>query len=363
MLSDTQLILLLKYARNNHNVLDLDKVISLCDDLLEPGELFNIQQYMENENIIFEYENDYATASEDKLLSDDDLYDAEHETNAPDDLSEITDDSIKLYLKEIGNIPLLTADEEIKIAQRMEQGDKSAMDELTKANLRLVVSVAKRYVGGSGMTFLDLVQEGNIGLMKAVSKFDYHKGYKFSTYAMWWIRQSVTRAIADQSKTIRIPVHLRETMNKIKRYSRDFFLGTGREPTREEIAAYVNKPLDKVEEIMLCFHDPVSLETPIGEEDSCIVDFISDENMPEQFQSIEYIMMRDELNEMISTLTEREQTILRLRFGFLNGRIWTLEEVGKIFHVTRERIRQIEARALRRLKSKRTTKQLKSYIE
>ena len=364
MLSDTQLILLVEHARNNHNVLDLDKVISLCDDLLEPGELLNIQQYMENENIIFEYENEYALASEDKLLGEDGLYNEDHETSAPDDFSEITDDSIKLYLKEIGNIPLLTADEEINIAQRMEQGDKSAIDELTKANLRLVVSVAKRYVGGSGMTFLDLVQEGNIGLMKAVSKFDYHKGYKFSTYAMWWIRQSVTRAIADQSKTIRIPVHLRETMNKIKRYSRDFFLSTGREPTREEIASYVNKPLDRVEEIMLCFHDPVSLETPIGEEeDSFIVDFISDERMPEQFHSIEYIMMRDELNEIISTLSEREQTILRLRYGFLNGRIWTLEEVGKIFHVTRERIRQIEERALRRLKSKRTTKQLKSYIE
>lgn len=278
--------------------------------------------------------------------------------------SEMSDDSIKLYLKEIGRIPLLTAEDEFRIARRIEQGDQKAREELINANLRLVVSVAKRYAGGCGMAFLDLIQEGNMGLMKAVERFDYHRGYKFSTYAMWWIRQAITRAIADQSKTIRIPVHMRDMMNKIRIRSRHFLAEYGREPNVPEIAEMMELPVEKVEEVIKCFGDTVSLEAPIGEEESSFLgDFISDERTPEQFRETEYAMLRDEVAEVLSSLTDREQNILRLRFGFVDGRIWTLEEVGKIYHVTRERIRQIECRALRRLRERRALVSLRSYIE
>lgn len=274
------------------------------------------------------------------------------------------DDSIRMYLKEIGRISLITAEEEQSLGRRMEKGDESAKEELTNANLRLVVNIAKRYVSGSGMSFLDLIQEGNIGLMKAVDRFDYQRGYKFSTYATWWIRQSITRAISDQSKTIRIPVHMRETMNKIRRESRKFTLEHGRDPNNDEIAAFMRITTDRIDEIMKLYGDTVSLDNPVGDdEDVSLLNLIADDSMAEQYKTAEYSHLQKEINEILSTLNEREQQIIRLRFGFENGRIWTLEEVGNIYHVTRERIRQIEAKTIRKLRQKQSMKQLKIYIE
>lgn len=252
------------------------------------------------------------------------------------------EDSVRTYLKEIGIFPLLKAEEEMELAKRIENGDQIAKEIMTNGNLRLVVSVAKRYVNGSNMSLLDLIQEGNIGLMKAVEKFDYRKGYKFSTYAMWWIRQAITRAIADQSRTIRIPVHMKEQMNKITRASRKFLVDNGREPSISELSELMNIPKAKMEEIMKLYGDTISLETPIGtEEESVLIDFLQDENMPEQFSSVEQVILGEQLNEILSGLSEREQRIIRLRFGFIDGRIWTLEEVGREYKLTRERIRQI----------------------
>nr|WP_302597921.1 sigma-70 family RNA polymerase sigma factor [uncultured Cellulosilyticum sp.] len=276
---------------------------------------------------------------------------------------DMTEDSIRMYLKEIGKIPLLTAQEELAVAIRMEQGDLSAKEELTNANLRLVVSVAKRYVKGSGLSLLDLIQEGNIGLIKAVEKFDYHKGYKFSTYAMWWIRQAITRAIADKSKNIRVPVHLQDTMNKIRRKSQQFITDYNRDPALFEIAEMMDMSIERIEEILPLYHDTVSLETPIGgETDSFLADFIADDNISDQYKEAECTMLHDEIEEILSSLSERERKIIKLRFGFEDGEIWTLEEVGKVFHVTRERIRQIEARTLRKLRQRKEAKSLKVYI-
>ena len=274
------------------------------------------------------------------------------------------DDSVKAYLKEIGSIALLSKEEEMKLAIRIEQGDELAREKMINANLRLVVTVAKRHVRGSNMGFLDLIQEGNIGLMKAVEKYDYHKGYKFSTYAMWWIRQAVTRAIADQSRTIRIPVHMKEQMGKVTRASRKFLLDTGREPSVEELSEIMEIPEERMREIVKLYGDTISLDTPIGDDEDCMLkDFVADENMPEQFEAVEHIMLGDELDKLLSDLSEREQRIIRLRFGFVDGRIWTLEQVGKEYHVTRERIRQIEVKALRRLKHRKDVVNLKSYLE
>lgn len=276
----------------------------------------------------------------------------------------MTDNSVRMYLKEIGNIPLLSACEERELAKRVELGDEKAKKEMANANLRLVVSVAKRYVAGSGMSLQDLIQEGNIGLLKAVEKFDYHKGYKFSTYAMWWIRQGISRAIADQSRTIRIPVHMREQMNKIRRASRQFLVENGREPNPMEIAESMSMPTELVEEVMKYLGDTISLETPVGDnEDSMLGDFIADNDTTDQFAATEYVMLREELQEILSTLTDREQRIIKQRFGFEDGRIRTLEEIGKEFHLTRERIRQIEVRAIKRLRYKPSIKNLRSYIE
>lgn len=275
-----------------------------------------------------------------------------------------TEDLTRMYLKEIGKTPLLDAEEEIEIARRIEAGDLSARETMINANLRLVISVAKRYARGSGMTLLDLIQEGNIGLLKAVEKFDYHKGYKFSTYAMWWIKQSIARAISNQSKTIRIPVHMRETMNKVKWNAREFLSENGREPTSVELADRMHMPLNRMDQILKLYGDTVSLETPIGEEsDTTLVDFIKDEYIPSQFDQAEATMLSEQIGEILSTLTEREERILRLRFGFVDGRARTLQEVGVEYHVTRERIRQIEANALRRLRTKQSTKRLRSYLE
>ena len=268
-----------------------------------------------------------------------------------------------MYLKEIGKVPLLSAEEEIELAKKMETGDEDAKKRLAEANLRLVVSIAKRYVG-RGMLFLDLIQEGNLGLIKAVEKFDYRKGYKFSTYATWWIRQAITRAIADQARTIRIPVHMVETINKLIRVSRQLLQELGREPTPEEIAEEMSMPVDRVREILKISQEPVSLETPIGEEeDSHLGDFIQDDNVPVPADAAAFTLLKEQLVEVLGTLTDREQKVLRLRFGLDDGRARTLEEVGKEFSVTRERIRQIEAKALRKLRHPSRSRKLKDYLD
>ncbi|HHV45430.1 MAG TPA: RNA polymerase sigma factor RpoD [Tissierellia bacterium] len=299
------------------------------------------------------------------LLDTDDITDEEEESK--DDVSLLkginVDDPVRMYLKEIGKIPLLTAEEEIELAKRMEKGDEEAKKRLAEANLRLVVSIAKRYVG-RGMLFLDLIQEGNLGLMKAVEKFDYEKGFKFSTYATWWIRQAITRAIADQARTIRIPVHMVETINKLVRVQRQLVQELGRDPSPEEIAKEMNMEVEKVREIMKIAQEPVSLETPIGEEeDSHLGDFIEDDTVLAPQDAATFTMLREQLIGVLDSLTPREQKVLRLRFGLDDGRARTLEEVGKEFDVTRERIRQIEAKALRKLRHPSRSKKLKDFLE
>ena len=272
------------------------------------------------------------------------------------------DDPVRMYLKEIGRVPLLTPDEEVDLARRMSDGDQEAKNRMTESNLRLVVSIAKRYVG-RGMQFLDLIQEGNLGLIKAVDKFDYTKGYKFSTYATWWIRQAITRAIADQARTIRIPVHMVETINKVIRVSRQLLQELGHDPTAEEIAEEMNLPVDEVRDILKIAQEPVSLETPIGEEeDSHLGDFIPDEEASEPAEAASFALLREQLDEVLDTLTPREKKVLELRFGMTDGRTRTLEEVGKEFNVTRERIRQIEAKALRKLRHPSRSKKLKDFL-
>lgn len=273
------------------------------------------------------------------------------------------DDPVKVYLKEIGRVPLLSSDEETELAKRMAEGDTKAKNRLSEANLRLVVSIAKKYVG-RGMQFLDLIQEGNLGLLKAVEKFDYTKGFKFSTYATWWIRQAITRAIADQARTIRIPVHMVETISKVKKVSSQLLHETGHDPSAEEIAEKLNMPAERVREIMRIAQDPVSLETPIGEEeDSHLGDFIPDDDAPAPADAASLMLLKEQLNDVLSTLTDREAKVLKLRFGLEDGRSRTLEEVGKEFDVTRERIRQIEAKALRKLRHPSRSKKVKDFLD
>lgn len=287
--------------------------------------------------------------------------DAEVDTSLPEGIG--LDDHVRMYLKEIGRVPLLSAEEEVELAKRIEKGDENAKRRLAEANLRLVVSIAKRYVG-RGMLFLDLIQEGNLGLIKAVEKFDFRKGFKFSTYATWWIRQAITRAIADQARTIRIPVHMVETINKLIRVSRQLLQERGREPLPEEIAEQMELPVERVREIMKIAQEPVSLETPIGEEeDSHLGDFIEDQDAPAPAEAASFLMLKEQLEDVLDTLTAREEKVLRLRFGLDDGRSRTLEEVGQVFGVTRERIRQIEAKALRKLRHPSRSKKLKDFLE
>lgn len=322
---------------------------------ISPEELETIYDVIEKENI--EIVEDLDKELEEIEVSKEELEDL----SIPEGVS--IDDHVKMYLKEIGKVDLLDAEQETELAKRMAEGDEEAKKKLAEANLRLVVSIAKRYVG-RGMLFLDLIQEGNLGLIKAVDKFDYTKGYKFSTYATWWIRQAITRAIADQARTIRIPVHMVETINKLVRVSRQLVQELGREPTPEELSKELNMPLKKVREISKISQEPVSLETPIGEEeDSHLGDFIPDDDAPAPSDAASFVLLKEQLVEVLKTLTPREEKVLKLRFGLDDGRQRTLEEVGKEFNVTRERIRQIEAKALRKLRHPSRSKKLKDYLD
>ena len=364
-----KLVGLLELAKKKKNVLEYQEISDYFKDQpLDAEQMDKIFDFLEASGI------DVLRITEnsaDDLMLDDDMdidgLDDEEEVeldkidlSVPEGVS--IEDPVRMYLKEIGKVPLLSAEEEIELAKKMEQGDENAKKRLAEANLRLVVSIAKRYVG-RGMLFLDLIQEGNLGLIKAVEKFDYRKGYKFSTYATWWIRQAITRAIADQARTIRIPVHMVETINKLIRVSRQLLQELGREPTPEEIAEEMDMPVDRVREILKISQEPVSLETPIGEEeDSHLGDFIQDDNVPVPADAAAFTLLKEQLVEVLGTLTEREQKVLRLRFGLDDGRARTLEEVGQHFNVTRERIRQIEAKALRKLRHPSRSKKLIDFL-
>ena len=365
-----KLVELLELAKKKKNVLEYQEISDFFKDQpLEVEQMEKVFDFLEASGVdVLRITDGNA---DDMILDDDgdiDKLDEEDEIeldkidlSVPEGVS--IEDPVRMYLKEIGKVPLLSAEEEIELAKRMENGDQAAKKRLAEANLRLVVSIAKRYVG-RGMLFLDLIQEGNLGLIKAVEKFDYTKGYKFSTYATWWIRQAITRAIADQARTIRIPVHMVETINKLIRVSRQLLQELGREPTPEEIAEEMNMPVERVREILKISQEPVSLETPIGEEeDSHLGDFIQDDNVPVPADAAAFTLLKEQLVEVLSTLTEREQKVLRLRFGLDDGRARTLEEVGKEFSVTRERIRQIEAKALRKLRHPSRSRKLKDYLD
>ena len=356
-------------AHTKKNGLEYQEINNFFGDMeLDEEKMEKIIEYLENNGIdVFQISDDKDDVDDDIILGmeaggEGDEEDIENiDLSVPDGVS--IEDPVRMYLKEIGKVPLLSADEEVELAKRMEEGDAEAKKKLAEANLRLVVSIAKRYVG-RGMLFLDLIQEGNLGLIKAVEKFDYKKGYKFSTYATWWIRQAITRAIADQARTIRIPVHMVETINKFVRVQRQLLQELGREPYPEEIAEHMNMPVDRVREIQKISLEPVSLETPIGEEeDSHLGDFIQDENVPVPAEAAAFTLLREQLEEVLGTLTEREQKVLKLRFGLEDGRSRTLEEVGREFEVTRERIRQIEAKALRKLRHPSRSRKLKDYLD
>ena len=366
-----KLVELLELAKKKKNVLEYQEISDFFKDQpLEVEQMEKVLDFLEasgvdvlrisgnDEELILDVDDD---ADIEKMDDEEEIELDKIDLSVPEGVS--IEDPVRMYLKEIGKVSLLTADEEIELAKRMEQGDEEAKKRLAEANLRLVVSIAKRYVG-RGMLFLDLIQEGNLGLIKAVEKFDYRKGYKFSTYATWWIRQAITRAIADQARTIRIPVHMVETINKLIRVSRQLLQELGREPTPEEIAEEMKMPVERVREILKISQEPVSLETPIGEEeDSHLGDFIQDDNVPVPAEAAASTLLKEQLVEVLGTLTEREQKVLRLRFGMDDGRARTLEEVGKEFNVTRERIRQIEAKALRKLRHPSRSRKLRDYLD
>jgi RNA polymerase primary sigma factor len=348
---------LLVFAKKKKNVLEFQEINDFFVDFdMDPVMAERIYEFLEANNV----DVLRITDEEDDIILDDEEDLEEIDFSIPEGISI---DAVRMYLKEIGKVPLLSADDEIELARRMKVGDADAKKRLAEANLRLVVSIAKRYVG-RGMQFLDLIQEGNLGLIKAVEKFDYTKGFKFSTYATWWIRQAITRAIADQARTIRIPVHMVETINKLIRVQRQLLQELGREPSPEEVAAEMNIPVERVREIQKISQEPVSLETPIGEEeDSHLGDFIQDDNVPVPADAAAFTLLKEQLIDVLGTLTDREQKVLRLRFGLDDGRARTLEEVGKEFNVTRERIRQIEAKALRKLRHPSRSRKLKDYLE
>ena len=350
---------LLIKGRGNGGVLTYGELMTaLQEQELTPDEIDDLYETFSNKGIEIVDDSNRAQAEVDEDKAEEEV---DIDLSIPEGIS--IDDPVRMYLKEIGRVPLLSADEEIALAKRMEAGDEEAQKELAEANLRLVVSIAKRYVG-RGMLFLDLIQEGNLGLIKAVEKFDYNKGYKFSTYATWWIRQAITRAIADQARTIRIPVHMVETINKLIRVSRQLLQQLGREPSPEEIAEAMEISVERVREIMKIAQEPVSLETPIGEEeDSHLGDFIEDQDAPAPAEAASFMLLKEQLEEVLDTLTEREERVLRLRFGLDDGRARTLEEVGQNFGVTRERIRQIEAKALRKLRHPSRSRKLKDFLD
>ena len=359
---------LLSIAHSKKNVIEDTELIKHFNDLkevaLDLDTMQKIFNFLEQNGVDILQITD--TDEEEPALDEDVIAEGEEvekiDFTDTGDISSTTQDPVKMYLKDIGKVPLLSAEEEIELAKRMEAGDEAAKKKLAESNLRLVVSIAKRYVG-RGMLFLDLIQEGNLGLLKAVEKFDYRKGYKFSTYATWWIRQAITRAIADQARTIRIPVHMVETINKVTRVSRDLLQKLGREPLPEEVGEVMGLPKERVQEIMKIAQEPVSLETPIGEEeDSHLGDFIQDESIPTPVEATNQTLLHEQLDDVVSTLTEREQRVIKLRFGWDDGRPRTLEEVGKEFNVTRERIRQIEAKALRKLRHPNRSRKLKDFL-
>ena len=356
---------LVALGKKKKSILDVQEIYDFFADMeLSAEQMEKVYEYLEGHNIdVLRITADTDDDVDiDNMIAEEEEVDMENiDLSVPEGVS--FEDPVRMYLKEIGKVPLLSAEREIELAKRMEEGDEDAKKELAEANLRLVVSIAKRYVG-RGMLFLDLIQEGNLGLIKAVEKFDYHKGYKFSTYATWWIRQAITRAIADQARTIRIPVHMVETINKLIRVSRQLLQELGREPLPEEIAKELDMPVERVREILKISQEPVSLETPIGEEeDSHLGDFIQDDNVPVPAEAAAQTLLKEQLDEVLDTLTEREQKVLRLRFGMNDGRARTLEEVGKEFDVTRERIRQIEAKALRKLRHPSRSRKLRDYLD
>lgn len=363
---------LIIFARKHNDIIEIGDIVKVIGKELSKNEINELSKTLSEEHIdvidldseeeipFIEVEEIDKQIDKTNQLKENTI----HEVESSEDET-FMEDAVKNYLRQIGSVPLLTKEQEAMLAERILEGDQSAKEQMINSNLRLVVCVAKRYTHTSNMTLLDLIQEGNIGLMKAVDKFDYTKGYKFSTYATWWIRQAITRAIADQDRTIRIPVHIKELMSKMSKAAKHFKNQEGREPTHKELALVMDMPFHKIEEVYKLYADTISLDSPVGDDDdtSLLIDFVADQNNVDQFESAEHVLLEEEVEEILGCLTDREKRIIQLRFGFVGGRIWTLEEVGKEFNVTRERIRQIEAKALRHLRDRGDIKRFRSYLD